>query len=328
MSEIINGYKLIGELTNARSGFAKWGFARKDGIDVFIKEFLSPVYPIDGTTISQEQLRVKRQICNEFEQKKRRFYAVLNKCSTGNVITILDIFRWKSKYYIVTEKVNAKAISAETISEMSTEQKIQIAKIVTHCVNSLHKNGIVHGDIKADNILLKETQKGFYTAKLIDFDASFFEGDASKADEEFQGDMVYLAPESFLYIAGRVSSISSKIDVFALGVLFHQYFTGKVPGFDATKYAYAFEAVLDDNELLIDGVMPQNISSLIKDMLKKEPVLRPRLDEVFTRLSAKDKSVEINTEKQKEIVPPIEMKNVLKTEVDGKGYFKKADDLW
>ena len=72
--EVINGYRLLGELVNTNSGFARWGFAKKDGIVVFIKEFLSPVYPLDATVLSKEQILRKRGICNEFEAKKRKFY--------------------------------------------------------------------------------------------------------------------------------------------------------------------------------------------------------------------------------------------------------------
>ena len=45
----INGYKIIGELRNDKSGYAKWGFAYKNGVEVFIKEF----YGIDKAAISR-----------------------------------------------------------------------------------------------------------------------------------------------------------------------------------------------------------------------------------------------------------------------------------
>ena len=43
---IINDYELTSELTNANSGFSKWGFAVKNGREYFIKELISPVYPV------------------------------------------------------------------------------------------------------------------------------------------------------------------------------------------------------------------------------------------------------------------------------------------
>lgn len=280
----INGYKIIGELTPNNSGYSKWGFARKNGVEVFIKEFLSPVYPLDATVLSREQILRKRDICNQFESEKKNFYTQLNKCSTGNIVTVTDFFRSGSRYYMVTEKVDAAAISPNEISRFSLEQKILVVKIIVHCMRSLHSHGIVHGDIKPDNILFKRTPRGTYTAKIIDFDSSFLEIEPPKDSEDFQGDMVYLAPESFLFIAEEEDKLSRKIDIFALGVLFHQYFSGQLPGFDKRVYDYAFEAVLDGCELIMHPIIPENFKELLKRMLACDPEERPDIEEIYNIL--------------------------------------------
>lgn len=328
MSDIINGYQLIENLSNSKSGFSKWGFAEKNGEQVFIKEFLSPVYPENDSPIYSEQLQTKRQICYEFEDRKKKLYSAIKNSSTGNIITIKEIFRWKTKYYVVTEKVDVKNFNLNIIAGMSKGQKLLLLKIVTYCVNSLHKNGVVHGDIKFDNILIKETQKGYYTAKLIDFDSSFFGYDIPKADEDFNGDLVYLAPESFWYITGQIKSISSKIDVYALGILFHQYFTGRVPYFDASKYNYAFEASLDGVELEIDSYIPIKISNLIKEMINIYPESRPTLDDVFLKLSAGNILDGIISEIPPNPIPIRPFDNNFKAGSNVENYFKKADELW
>lgn len=278
----INGYQTIGELKSANSGYAKWGFARKNGIEYFIKEFLSPIYPLDATVLSKEQILHKRRICNDFEAEKRGFYNELAKCATGNVVTVIDFFRFGSKYYAVTEKVDAAKIDPLDMFRFGLDQKILIMKIILHCVNTLHQNHIVHGDIKPNNILFKATKKGKYTAKIIDFDSSFLESKPPKSEEEFQGDLVYLAPESFLFMAEEEGGVlTTKIDVFALGILFHQYMSGQLPGFDTSKYDYAFEAVLDGNTLTMSSMLPENIQNIISKMLDRDPDMRPTVAEVF-----------------------------------------------
>ncbi len=139
---------------------------------------------------------------------------MLDKCSTGNIVVVLDFFRSGSRYYIVTEKIYASPIDPNDIAAMGNEQKLLIMKIILHCIKSLHEHHIVHGDIKPDNILFKKTEKGMYTAKIIDFDSSFLEEDPPHEDV-IQGDLIYLAPESFLAIAGEESKLTRKIDVFA-----------------------------------------------------------------------------------------------------------------
>lgn len=292
MSEnIINGYEIIGNFRNDNSGFSRWGFAQKDGIEFFIKEFLTPVYPVDTEHLPPNLVKSRLKICEEYVETKNKLYNALNKCNTGNIVCITDFFRYAAKYYIVTEKVYGDVLRVEDIATMSLDQKHLICKIIIHCVNTLHNNGIVHGDIKHDNILFKKTSKGKYAAKIIDFDASFFEKQPPNPSEEFHGDMVYFAPESFLYIAEEIDTINCKIDVFALGLLFHQYFTGHLPKFDTNEYDYPFESVLDGNLLIADEDIPEKYATIINQMLSDVPGNRPSLNEVFELFCGIDNTI-------------------------------------
>lgn len=282
---VINGYELISDFRNDNSGFSRWAFARKDGIEFFIKEFLTPVYPDDKVNLAPHLVKSRIELCEEFYNSKRKLYDALDKCDTGNIVCISDFFLDTTKYYIVTEKIQGDMLSIEDIADMSLEQKHLMCKIIIHCVNTLHNNGIVHGDIKHENILFKKTLKGKYAAKIIDFDASFFEKEPPDPDEEFHGDTVYFAPESFLYIAEEVDTINCKIDVFALGLLFHQYFTGHLPYFDTEKYDYPFESVLDGNQLSSDKDIPIEYAKIFDQMLAEDPDNRPSLNDVFKQFS-------------------------------------------
>ena len=102
----INGYKIIGELNNANSGFSKWGFATKGRKEFFIKELITPVYPIDDESMSPEYLAQRRAYCDEYERNFRDFYNSINEASHGTLVRIIEFFRHESRYYVVTEKVN------------------------------------------------------------------------------------------------------------------------------------------------------------------------------------------------------------------------------
>lgn len=291
---LVNGYKLLSELKSDNSGFAKWGFAEKDGIELFIKQFLSPVYPIDKSILSEEQINRKIDICNQFENKKKGFYEKLNQCSTGNIITIFDFFRFESRYYVVTEKVETKSLTVEEISRLPMEKKLLILKTILYNVSVLHEKGIVHADIKPDNILIKETVNGFYTAKLIDFDSGFLEKDGS-VQANMEGDLVYLSPEIYLSMLDKniaEGKLTHKIDIFALGIMFHQYLTGKMPMIDKSEYDYIFEAVLDSGKITIDSSLESNLQDIIKKMLSVEPTERPEAQQVFEVLSNENENEE------------------------------------
>lgn len=281
--ELIKDYSLLGELKNDKSGYSKWGFATKNNVVYFIKQFLSPVYPIDDSALSVEQSQRKRKICDDFENDKLSFYSKLSECDTGNNITVREFFRNKSKYYIVTEKVDSANVDIAEIARFSEEQKYLLAKVLLNNVAALHDRGIVHGDIKHDNVLLKRTETGMYTAKLIDFDSSFFESQhgGGEGEDEIQGDMVYLAPETFIYMAEGSCKLTTKIDVFALGILLHLYFSGEFPGFDGENYDYIFEATLDGAPIHLSRNIPEFMRSLIRRMLSKNPEDRPTARAAF-----------------------------------------------
>ena len=93
--------------------------------------------------------------------------------------------------------------------------------------------------------------------------------------------MVYFAPESFLFVAEEEAKITCKIDVFALGILIHQYLTGEVPYFDRSKYNYAFEAALDGAIITANLAIPEKLRDLILSMLSKDPDERPSCAKVF-----------------------------------------------
>lgn len=281
MNDNINGYILDGDFRIDNSGSSRWGFARKDGQEVFIKEFLSPTYPIDKDMFSPKVLNERIKWCEDFFNSKKRLYDALNKCNTGNVVGILDFFNYGAKYYIVTEKINNSQLSIEEISAMPLEQKKLICKIIVYCLMALHNHHIVHCDIKHENILFKKTATGKYVAKLIDFDASFLENEPPSSDDEFQGDMVYYAPESVLFMLDKVKSVNSKIDIFALGLLFHQYFTGHLPYFNQDEYDYAYEYILDGNVVKSDESIPEKYAQIINSMLLIDPECRPSAQELF-----------------------------------------------
>ena len=267
----INGYRLDGELTTQNAGFCKWGFCTKNKHEYFIKEFLSPVYPSNQSELSQKVIERKQRLCENFYIEKKEFYNTLSQCRTGNNVIIEDFFRAGSKYYMITDKILSEGIDPHIISKLSDDRKEALIRSILYSVAAFHEAGIVHADIKPDNMLLKQTENSFYTAKIIDFDSGFL---ASKVPDDVQGDFLYLSPEVFQRMSDSSVVISEKIDIFALGILFHQYWTGTFPAV-TSEYHYVFEAVLDGYSPVISTQIPEHIRSMIQQMLSLNPEDRP-----------------------------------------------------
>lgn len=333
----INGYVLNAELKNANSGFSKWGFAQKNGKEYFIKELINPVYPIDAEAMSNELLQNKRNYCYQYEAKFRVFFDRINKASRGNLVRINEFFRYGSRYYLVTEKVEGKDISLEYIASMSENKKLLLLKTVAHCFNDLHSAGIVHFDVKPSNILLKKTRNGNYAAKLIDFDSGFSK-DEDLSDRELGGDLTHLAPETFLGICGEDVKPDEKADIFALGLVFHEYYCGMLPHYDQAEYEYPYEAALDNGVLMPEmGMLPEELSKMIVSMLDADPQKRPSAKEIIIKLNEMTNQTEDDTEQLRESCGdetegPIHVELAeeyvkVDTSSSGDDWFRQAGDL-
>ena len=281
MCEVINGFELTEPLQNKDAGFSRWTFARRDGKEYFLKEFLDPVYPVDPV-IGERQMRARILTCREFEKKRGALYQAINEASDGNAVRIEAFFRWGPRYYATMERIHSAGMKMDDIAALPFEERLHLCRIIAHSIWCLHSRGVVHADIKDENILIRRTKAGTLTAKIVDFDCSFLENYPPESEDEFSGDQVYLAPEACLFLCGdREVPLTEKLDVFSLGILFHQYLAGSFPGFDRSEYDYLHEAVLDGNPARISPeVRDPALRVMLQEMLKADPEERCPMQDV------------------------------------------------
>lgn len=270
--------------TNKNAGFSMWCFGTYEGKEYFIKQFLSPKYPADDKVSSPEKIDRKIKECAAFESRRRELYQTLTMYSDGNDVRIIEFFRIASRYYIVTEKVDALTWTIEDIASMDESEKRRLCAIIAHAIASLHRGGLVHSDIKHDNILYTKLKSGKTTAKIIDFDGGFLENNPPSIEDGVTGDTNYFSPEVCARTYGEDRPLTCKLDVFALGILFHQYFTGKMPEFSLGDCSCPGEAVLRGADLILDRSLPQDIAELLRKMLALNPDDRPSSWDVFNAL--------------------------------------------
>jgi eukaryotic-like serine/threonine-protein kinase len=288
--DVINGYTILEDFRVVGAGLSKWTFAAKDGREYFIKEFLSPTYPDEHAPGSAQTKMRKRRRCAAFERHHRRIQGALAAVSGlgGNLIVTLDFFRWGAKYYKVTEKVVVAGLSPADISSLPFQDQLVLLKTVAHSLRILHDRGIVHGDLKPSNVLIKRTELG-YTTKLIDFDNAYLAGEPPPPDE-IVGTMNYYAPELVGYIQETGTSaaeLTQKADIFALGLIYAEYLTGSLPSFDAGRYQYAGVAVQGGEVLrLPSDTLPAPVVELVDGMLLADPIARPTIADIHTTLMA------------------------------------------
>ena len=280
---IIRGYRLLQPLQSRDAGFSRWTFAERGGEIFFFKEFIDPVYPTDPAL--SDTLRKRRiEECREFEQRRARLYAAIAAGSDGNAVRITDFFRYGSHYYVVTPRVVKARIAFADVVKQPLHRRALLCRSMAHTVLQLHRLGIVHADIKETNIILCPAPNGNLTTKLIDFDAAFFEDEPPKNEDDLGGDQVYLSPEACRFLCGEDVPLTCAMDVFSLGLLFHQYLAGKLPDFDRSEYYYAHEAVLDGQSLTAAPYLDRPLREMLQAMLQCESADRCTLEDAFRTL--------------------------------------------
>jgi serine/threonine protein kinase len=280
--ESVRGYKLLEDFKMAGGGNCEWTFAVKDGKEYFIKVFLNPKYPRPDGPGSEETKRKMIAECEKFDEHQRKLNDAVKKIAGvgGRLVAASDFFREENLFYKVAVKVPVTPITVKEIARLPLPQKIRLLQNVATAVTSLHRQSIVHGDLKVDNALLERTgADGDLVARLIDFDSSYFSGDPYEVDE-MVGDPPYYSPELLNYVQKRETNprtLTVKSDVFALGLVFHQYLAGEPPSFP-DDHKYACDAVRAGHVFTpaaLSGVGHDGLANLISSMLELDPSRRP-----------------------------------------------------
>ncbi|MCX4794315.1 protein kinase [Streptomyces sp. NBC_01242] len=276
----IAGYRVVSEPTNANGGKCMWAFAEKDGHQYFLKRFLEPKRPREGSTASAASRRIRLEVCQEFEDRHRGIMKRLRPDARGggNLVLATDFFHEGSTYYKVTERIDTSSL--EKPQALEPRQKAVLLKTLALSLQLLHDIDVVHGDLKPLNVLVQKREGvTFYSAKLIDFDDSYVSG-RPPGRQEVAGDSLYGAPEWRRYVQEDESvqpeHLTTAVDVFALGLMTHYYLTGALPGY-SDRYGSPADAVNAGESLVLDPRLTDSMQGLVRAMTAPAPRNRPRM---------------------------------------------------
>jgi len=257
VGDSIGKYTVTRDFDSANGGQCQWGFGEYGGEEFFIKKFLNPVYPGEKSPGSEKGKQKRKNQCYEFEKKQLAIIKALSSCGDGGlVVRTIDCFKhgdeYGEHYFKVSQKVDTSSLSNK-VHTLEIKKKLLVMLTAIGALSILHKNGIIHLDLKPDNILIQEYETRLI-AKIIDFDSSILKGEVVDSDM-LVGDPVYYSPEFAQHIAthGETPPPNEKSDIFSMGLIFCRYWTGKPPTFSST-YNYAYQAVVKGEKLTLPNV--------------------------------------------------------------------------
>ena len=160
---------------------------------------------------------------------------------------------------------------------LSSSHKTLIAIGIAHGMMELHKQSIVHRDLKSLNILLDDR----LLPKICDFGISRFAGQNDEMTKEI-GTPHWMAPEIF-----ESDRYTEKVDVYAYGMILWEMLTEQVPFKGKTSVQVAI-AVCNNNERpAIPPSCPTTLKNLIQMCWQRDPEKRPSFKQIYHALSEK-----------------------------------------
>lgn len=251
----------------------------------------STVYQaVDITCDPQHEVALKilklKKDSENFSQQFERETIGLERLDHPNIVKLVDHGNFEGIYYVATEFVKGRDLG-EIIedSPLSEETAVDLALQVAEVLKYMNGFGIIHRDIKPDNILISDIGE----VKIVDFGLSREEHQQTVSIRgEMSGTPQYLAPE---YIDGK--KLTNKTDIYSLGITLFYMTSGILPFQGRTPMALLNKQLNEAPPILceITHDISKDFSDLIGRMLIKSPEERISLEDMteeFRKLAERE----------------------------------------
>lgn len=212
------------------------------------------------------ELRANKDIQERFRREARASANLLHQ----NLAHVYDFRQVEDESYIIMEYIDGFDLAEllERSGALPLDICLIIASKVLHGLSHVHAHGMIHRDIKPDNIRISTRGE----VKIMDFGIAY---DPSETNLTMPGILIgsphYLAPEQILG-----AKLDQRVDIFAFGITFYEMLTGKRPFFETdTESVYSRIQKGDfarPQDLRAD--IPPYFISTIESCLQVNPALR------------------------------------------------------
>jgi tetratricopeptide (TPR) repeat protein/predicted Ser/Thr protein kinase len=260
-----------------------------------------------GRMVAVKTLRADRRLAGTVKLRFLREARILSRLDHPSICRLYDLVEGESTDFLLMEYVRGQPLG-EVVGTLSLPKGLDIAVAITDALAAAHREGVIHRDLKPDNVMVaadgsvKVLDFGIArsipaeggaadaagpTAEVPDAEADTVAPAATANDEPTEFDLTeagavvgtirFMSPEQ---ADGRELTPAS--DLYSLGVLLHELFTGESP-YPPGSPIETLDLVRRA-ETTPPGDLPPSLAALIADLTSLDPEARPTAQECTERL--------------------------------------------
>lgn len=202
-------------------------------------------------------------------ERVERFYRearAAGQLTHPNIVTIYEAGEDHGRHFIAMEYLEGQTLRdvLEIEGKLPPERAIEIVTQICDALAYAHSRGVIHRDIKPDNIQILPGSR----IKITDFGiARIMEEPTLTADGQVFGTPSYMSPEQ---VAGK--PLDCRTDLFSLGIVLYELLTGRKPFTGDTVVTITYNIMNQD--VAIPPTIPSYLDRVVRRSLAKDPNLR------------------------------------------------------
>ena len=235
---------------------------------------MSNVYKaIDNMTGNTVAIKFLKQEFFENEELVRRFKnesKAISLLDNPNIIKVVDVNINDNEKYIVVEYIDGITLKEyiDNRKVLTWQEAVQFTGTILSAMGHAHDNGIIHRDMKPQNIMLLRDG----TLKIMDFGIARLSTASQKTvTDKAIGSVHYISPEQ---VRGKNSD--GRSDIYSIGIMMYEMLTGTLPFTSDSAVSVAMKQVQDTAKRpseIVDTI-PAGLEQIVMKAIEKQPSFR------------------------------------------------------
>jgi serine/threonine protein kinase len=197
----------------------------------------------------------------------------IGKLTHSNIVQVFDfgICEGNVPYYTM-ELLSGRSLAEKlkTDGRMSLEAALPVFISIASALSHAHNLGIVHRDIKPDNIFLDQASNGKVVAKVVDFGlAKLATSQGVEGQMETSGGLIFGSPFYMSPEQSTGKTTDSRSDIYSFGCTFFEVLTGRPPFAGQSAFDTIQMHLQDASPLLVDVNPALGFNQMLEDIMKK-----------------------------------------------------------